>query len=77
MKLARGAIATYRESSCMVSVAENADGVAQKVVLLFVASDNWMETDQVPRCLFQVNCVYLEIITAIMMWLVETEPEQR
>lgn len=55
MKLARGAIATYRGSSCMVSVAENADGAAQKVVLLFVASDNWMETDQVPRCLFQVN----------------------
>jgi len=60
----------------MVSVAENADGVAQKVVL-FVASDNWMETDQVPRCLFQVNCVCLEIITAIMTWLVETEPAQR
>lgn len=40
----------------MVSVAENAVGAAQKVVfLLFVASDNWMETDQVPRCLFQVN----------------------
>jgi len=61
----------------MVSVAENADGAAQKLVLLFVASDNWMETDQVPRCLFLVNCVCLEIITAIMTWLVETESAQR
>jgi hypothetical protein len=61
----------------MVSVAENADAAAQKVVLLFVASDNWMETDQVPRCLFEVNCVCLEIITAIMTWLVETEAAQR
>lgn len=77
MKLARGAIATYRGSSCMVSVAENADGAAQRVGLLFVASDNWMETDQVPRWLFQANCVCLEIITAIMTWLVETEPAQR
>jgi hypothetical protein len=61
----------------MVSVAENADGASQRVGLLFVASDNWMETDQVPRCLFQANCVCLEIITAIMTWLVETEPAQQ
>lgn len=47
MKLARGAITIYRGSSCMVSVAENADTEAQKIVLLFVASDNWMENDQV------------------------------
>lgn len=77
MKLAREAITMYRVFSCMVSVAENADAAAQKVVLLFVASDNWMETDQVPRCLFEVNCVCLEIITAIMTLLVETEPAQQ
>lgn len=55
MKLARGAITIYRGSSCMVSVAENADTEAQKIVLLFVASDNWMENDQVRSCLFEEN----------------------
>jgi hypothetical protein len=56
----------------MFTLADNADAPAQKVVLLFAASDNWKGSDQVPRFLFQVNCVCQKIITKDITWLAET-----